>query len=112
MDLLNELERLRHQLNASISRLKDNGVELAKAEREYKIELSKKVLQYRQEGTAVTLIDLIIYGDKSVAELRFKRDVADTVYKTNLEHINSTKLQIRILENQISREWDNSKNMI
>ena len=60
---------------------------------------------------AVTLISLIIHGEKSVAELRLKRDIAKTIYETNLEHINATKLQIRIIENQISREWGNGKNV-
>ena len=55
------------------------------------------------------MIDKVVYGVKEIAELRFKRDVADTVYQANLEAINSIKLQIRILENQISREWGISK---
>ena len=53
----------------------------------------------------VTLIAQIIYGVPEVAELRFKRDVAETIYQTNLEHINKTKLLIRIIDNQIAREW-------
>ena len=51
------------------------------------------------------MIDKVVYGVPEIAELRFKRDIADTVYQANLEAINSTKLQMRILENQISREW-------
>ena len=54
---------------------------------------------------AITLIDKTCYGIPSVAEARFKRDVAETVYKANLEAINSIKLQLRLLESQISREW-------
>ena len=34
-----------------------------------------------------------------------KRDIAETMYQTNLEYINTTKLQLRILENQLQREW-------
>ncbi len=40
-----------------------------------------------------------------IEELRFKRNVAKVIYTTNLEHINGTKLQMRILESQINREW-------
>ena len=110
MDLVNELLSLRQQLNASIRRLKQNGVALAVAERDYKIALNKRVLELRDEGMAVTLIQLIIYGEREIAELRFKRDVAKVVYETNLEHINGTKLQMRILESQINREWGYSDN--
>ncbi len=111
MDLVNELLSLRQQLNASIRRLKQNGVALAVAERDYKIALNKRVLELRDEGMAATLIQLIIYGEREIAELRFKRDVAKVVYETNLEHINGTKLQMRILESQINREWGSDSNI-
>jgi len=111
MDLVNELLNLRQQLNASIKRLKQNGVALAVAERDYKIALNKRVLELRDEGMAATLIQLIIYGERDIAELRFKRDVAKVVYTTNLEHINGTKLQMRILESQINREWGSDSNI-
>ena len=109
MDLINELNRMSRQLTESIKRLADNGRALAEAERDYKIRLHQEVLALRDKKTAVTLINLIVYGVREVAELRFKRDIAQTLYNTNLEHINATKLQLRILENQISREWGNAK---
>lgn len=57
----------------------------------------------------VTLINQIIYGIPEVANKRFKRDVSETMYNVALENINSLKLQMRILENQLSREWGNTK---
>ena len=51
------------------------------------------------------MIDKVCYGIPSVAEARFKRDVAEAVYKANQEAINSIKLQIRILNDQLDREW-------
>lgn len=110
MDLVNQLMSLQRQLTASIGQLKKNGVTLAEAERDYKIALNKRVLELREERMAVTLIQLVIHGEKDVAEFRFKRDVAQTIYDTNMEHINGTKLQMRILENQINKEWGNTKN--
>lgn len=109
MELIDEIFKLTEQLNVSVKKLARNGEELAKAERDYKIKLRQEALKLRQEkGMAVTLIDLIIYGVPEVAELRFKRDVAQAVYQTNLEYINSTKLQLRLLESQVNREWGNN----
>ena len=54
---------------------------------------------------AVTLINQIIYGIPEVANKRFKRDVAEAMYNTAQESINVLKLQIRVLEGQLSREW-------
>ncbi len=105
-DLINSLQQKNMELSACIKQLRISGTEKAKAERDYKIKLREEALKLRAEkGMAVTLINQIVYGIPEVAELRFKRDIADTVYQANLEAINSTKLQMRILENQIQREW-------
>lgn len=110
MDLVNEMFRLNDELTASIKRLADNGKKLAEAERDYKITLREEALKLRVEkDMPVTLINQIIFGVPKVAELRFKRDIAETIYNTNQEHINCTKLKIRILESQINREWGNEK---
>ena len=56
----------------------------------------------------VTLIQQVVYGIPEVAEKRFKRDVAEAMRNTAQENINVQKLQIRILEEQIKRDWGNS----
>lgn len=104
-DLVNEIFRLNDELSASIKKLSDNGRNLAQAEKDYKMTLREEVLKLRADNMPVTLINQIIYGVPKVAELRFKRDIAETMYNTNQEHINVTKLKIRIIESQVSREW-------
>lgn len=94
------------ELDASIRRLPETGKDLAQKEAEYKIALRKEVLRLRDEGHAVGIINQIIYGDENIARLRFKRDVAEAIYQTNQEHINATKLEIRIIESMIDREWN------
>lgn len=105
MDLYNELESKIQELEISIRSLRKTGQKYAEAERDYKILLRQEVLKLRDEGQAIGVITLTCYGIPSVAEARFKRDVAETVYKANLEAINSIKLQLRLLENQIQREY-------
>ena len=107
MDLVNDLIRLQEKLNASIKALANNGKALAQAEMEYKICLRQEALKLRADGEAVTLINQIVYGIPEVARKRFDRDVAETMYNTAMESINSTKLQIRILQSQIEKEWSN-----
>lgn len=110
MDLVNDLNMLIQKLNTSIKTLAQNGRALAEAERDYKITLRQEALKLRNEkDMPVTLINQVIYGVPEVADKRFKRDVAEAMYNTNQEYINTTKLQIRILENQLSREFGNSK---
>lgn len=105
MDLYEQIESLMAELTASIKQLRKNGEKLAETERDYKITLTTQALKLRAEDTPVTLINTTIYGLKEVAEKRFARDVAQATYDANKEHINITKLKLRILEGQISREW-------
>ena len=108
MELYEQIEKLSQELTSSIKLLRKNGEAFAEAEREYKISLAQKSLELRDGGMAITLIDKVVFGDRHVAEMRFKRDVANATYEANKEHINVTKLQLRLLEGQLSREWGNA----
>lgn len=109
IDLYEEIQRLMAELTASIKRLRANGVKLAEAERDYKITLRTEALRLRAgDNMPVTLINQVIYGVPTVAELRLKRDIEQANYDANKEHINVTKLKLRILEAQLSREWSAS----
>ena len=105
MDLYNEIQQKIRELEISIRSLRKTGQKYAEAERDYKILLRQEVLKMRDEGQAIGVITLTCYGISSVAEARFKRDTAEAIYKANLEAINSIKLQLRLLENQIQREY-------
>lgn len=110
MDLFNDIQELTQRLNANIKTLANNGRAKATAEHNYKICLREEALKLRQESNMpVTLIQQIIYGIPEVAKKRFERDIADTMYNVNLESINSIKLQLRLLESQLQREWGNTK---
>lgn len=104
-----EIEEKCDKLDKAIDNLAKNGYDLAKKERDYKIAVNKKALELRAEDMPVTLINQIIYGYEDISKLRFLRDTAQVKYNANLEYIMTIKLQIRILENQLSREWGNQK---
>ena len=108
MDLYNELMYKIKQLEFSIKELRNSGTKYAEAERDYKILLRQECLKLRDEGIAIGMIDKTCYGIPAVAEKRFKRDVAETMRNTNLEHIQVTKLKLRLLEAQLEREWSSS----
>jgi hypothetical protein len=104
-DLMNDLNDLSIELPRAISRFESRGREQAQTEHDYKVVLSQEALKLRADGMPVTLIDKVVYGVEVVADKRLKRDIADALYNAERENINSIKLQIRILDNQISREW-------
>ena len=67
-------------------------------------------MKLRDEGMAIGMIDKTCYGIPSVAAARFKRDVAETVWIANKEAIQAIKLQLRLIESQIQREWGFTEN--
>ena len=105
IELYNELQQKTKELETSIKLLRQNGTAYAQAEKDYKILLRSECLKLRDEGMAVGMIDKTCFGIPTVAEARFKRDVAEAVYKANQEAIQSIKLQLRLIESQIQREW-------
>lgn len=106
MDLFEEITKLIKELDIAVRQLRKSGTELAEAERKYKVCLRQEALKLRAEkNMPVTLINQIIYGVPEVANLRFDRDVKEAVYQANLESINSTKLKLRIVNEQYEREW-------
>ena len=109
VDLINELLDKNRELSTFITLLRKYGQELAEAERNYKVKLSETALKLKADKMPITLIDKVVYGQKEVAELRFKRDSAEVMYQVALEKINVTKLQIKILQNQVDKEWGQAK---
>lgn len=104
-DMVNDLALKTSMLDTAIRKLGTRGSAYAEAERDYRCALAKQILSEREKGTPVTIIGDICKGKKEISELRFKRDCAEVMYKSALEAINSYKLQIRIMDAQIEREW-------
>lgn len=107
-DLVTEISGKVALLDAAIRQLGKRGQAYAEAERTYKIELAKKILNERDKGVPVTIISDICRGDPTIAKLRFERDCAKVVYESAQEAINSYKLQLRLMDAQLTREWGNA----
>lgn len=111
-DLVDKIQVMSAQLDQALRTLRSNGNALAEAERIYKEAVSKEALRLKDEGMAVTMMDKVIYGLPSISTFRYQRDCAKVLYDANQEAINVRKLQIRLVEAQLSREWGNSERNI
>lgn len=103
---INEINELQIRLNDSIKIMGNLGRKWAMAERDYRVAEMQETLKQKDQGVAATLINTIVKG--MVAEEKFRRDEAEALWKTAQENVNAIKLQIRVLDNQIEREWGNS----
>lgn len=100
---INELSSLSKQLSAAVKTMGRYGRDLAEANQAYKLAMARAALELRADGMPVTLIDRVAPG--KVAKEGLRRDTAEVMYDTAKEHVNALKLQIRVLDAQIAREW-------
>lgn len=101
------LQKKMEMLDIALREAKSRGLEFAQAEQEYQIAKNKTVLILRSEDTPATLIQLMVKGEKEVAEKMIKRDIAKVLYESANEAINVFKLEIKVLQSNIDREWNN-----
>ena len=109
IELWQEIQEKQKMLDKAIKELAQNGYKLAECERDYKIAVNKKALELRSQDVPVTLINQVIYGYEDIAKLRFERDTAQVKYNANLEYINVLKIQVKLMSNQLDKEWGNTR---
>lgn len=104
-DLFIQLRDTQRRLTQALGDLGKQGRAHAEAEKNYRIALAQKILIERDKGVPVTIINDICRGDEKIALLKFERDAAEVNYTVALEAIQAFKLDIRMLDAQIQREW-------
>lgn len=104
-DLMQELQDKIHLLDSALQQLGNRGRTAAQAEQDYRVERAKHTLILRDKGIPATLIQDLCRGEPTIARLKFEWDVALVSYNAAQESINGYKLQIRVLESTIEREW-------
>lgn len=107
IDLINELDARQKQLDIAVKTLRKSGEEYASAYRDYRVALAKELLKLKDDGFAITLAGDIARGKPEIARLKFEEISKEAIYKANQESILALKLQIKLLDNQIAREYGN-----
>lgn len=105
MDLMAELKEKVSLLDKAITSYGKRGRAAAQADADYRIGFAKKMLQLKAEGVAATLIPDLAKGSEEVAPLLLDRQIKESERDSAKEAINAYKLQIKVLEDQIEREW-------
>lgn len=104
-DLFFKIQELCDLNEERIQTMRSSGVQLAENEAEYRKALRLEILKERAKGTPVTIIGDLVRGLPHISDLRLKRDAAEAVYRSIQEEVNVNKLRIRVLDNQLGREW-------
>jgi hypothetical protein len=105
MEELERMNELNALLTSALGKFKTRGREYAKAYKTYRIKVAQKLLQLRAEGMPVTIAYDIARGDEEVANAKEQEIITETLYKSCQEAINTYKLQIKILQEQMNKDY-------
>lgn len=100
--IIEQMENARQALTRGNTQLKTLAINKAEAERNYRIRKAQEILKLRAEKYPVTIIQDVVKGDKEVAELRLKRDIAESDYYTCISAIENLRLDIEILRSKLT----------
>ena len=100
---INELNELTDRAKNAVVRLRKTGIAYAEADAVYREALAIEMLNLREAGHPVTIIEKLAVGTNHVKKR--KKDIAEVEYRATQEELYNLRLQIRVLENQIKMEW-------
>ena len=105
MDLYLELQNKLTYLDQSVKNLSKTCKDYGEAYAKYRIELAKELVKLKDEGMAVTLAYDVARGKPEIARLKYDEICKEGIYKANIESINVSKIQVKILQSQIDKEY-------
>jgi hypothetical protein len=114
-DIYNEVEEIRKDLSKYIKYLRQTNKELAKAERDYRMKLSTRILELHTEGYKGTIngkeydTDSVAWttcwdlarGLPGVAKLRFRRDIAKGEKESVMQKVYAVKREMEFLVDEL-----------
>lgn len=100
--IIEQMEIARQALTRGNTQLKTLAIKKAEAERNYRVEVRKEILQLRLEKVPTTIIHDLVRGNEKIAELRLKRDIAESDYYTCISAIENLRLDIEILRSKLT----------
>ena len=109
MDLLQELWKINDLLTKALEQYKQRGREYAQAYKNYRVMLAQELLRLRAEQVPVTIAYDIARGKEDIANAKEQEIITESLYESCKEAINTYKLQMKIIQEQINKEWSNNE---
>ena len=105
MEEMKKMQELNTYLTTALAEYKSRGTAYAKAYKNYRILLSQELLKLKAEGMPVTIAYDIARGTEIVANAKEQEIITECLYKSCQEAINTYKLQIKILQENINKDY-------
>lgn len=104
MEEIQKMQELNTYLTTALAEYKKRGTDYAKAYKNYRVLLSQELLRLKAEGMPVTIAYDIARGTEQVANAKEQEIITECLYKSCQEAINTYKLQIKILQENINKD--------
>ena len=105
MEEIQKMQELNTYLTTALAEYKRRGTDYAKAYKNYRVLLSQELLKLKAEGMPVTIAYDIARGTEQVANAKEQEIITECLYKSCQEAINTYKLQIKILQENINKDY-------
>lgn len=105
MEEAQKMQELNNYLTTALAEYKKRGLDYAKAYKNYRMLLSQELLKLKAEGMPVTIAYDIARGTEQVANAKEQEIITECLYKSCQEAINTYKLQIKILQENINKDY-------
>lgn len=105
MEETQKMQELNTYLTTALAEYKKRGTDYAKAYKNYRVLLSQELLKLKAEGMPVTIAYDIARGTEQVANAKEQEIITECLYKSCQEAINTYKLQIKILQENINKDY-------
>lgn len=105
MEEIQKMQELNTYLTTALAEYKKRGTDYAKAYKNYRMLLSQELLKLKAEGMPVTIAYDIARGTEQVANAKEQEIITECLYKSCQEAINTYKLQIKILQENMNKDY-------
>lgn len=105
MEEVQKMQELNTYLTTALAEYKKRGMDYAKAYKNYRVLLSQELLRLKAEGMPVTIAYDIARGTEQVANAKEQEIITECLYKSCQEAINTYKLQIKILQENMNKDY-------
>ena len=108
--LVTDMDKQIHLLEKATNSISQYGEKMAEKEKAYRVIYAQELLKEKALGiTPMSIIESVVKGKEEVAKAKLEWSVAETLFQNCLEYINFMKVKIRVLEGEIARGWQRSK---
>jgi len=102
IEIMTQMDHAIDKLESQNEDLKKLGENKAETRRKYYVALNKKILELKADKFPATLILPLSKGEAEVAQLRFDKDVAESIYYTAIDALNNTRIEIDVLRSKLT----------